>query len=88
VEFIQKIRPKKQTFLVHIGDGDQVAGDPANRMAKKREPLDPLRPPHSTQAYPIPRNQGEWQRVVDLVTADFRLPFKCTVAYDGLKVTL
>jgi phosphoribosyl 1,2-cyclic phosphate phosphodiesterase len=88
VEFIRQIRPKEQTFLVHLGDGDQVAGDPANRMAKKREPLNPLSPPHGTQAYPIPRNQGEWQRLVDLVTDDFRIPFKCTVAYDGLKVTL
>lgn len=88
LEFIQQIRPKKQTFLVHLGDGDRVPGDPANCMAKKREPLDPFGPPHSAQPYPIPRNQGEWQRVVDLVTADFSLPCKCTVAYDGLTVNL
>ena len=88
VEFIRRIRPKEQTFLVHIGDGDQVAGDPANRMAKKREPLRPFTPPRGNQPYPVPRNQSEWQRVVDLVTADFNLPCRCTVAYDGLTVTL
>ena len=88
VEFIQQMRPKEQTFLVHIGDGDQVAGDPANAMAKKREPLNPFRPPRETQAYPVPRNQDEWQKLADLVTADFSLPCKCTVAYDGLTVPL
>jgi len=87
LEFIRQVGPKKETFLVHIGDGDRVEGDPANGMAKKRAPLDPLRPPHGTLAYPIPRNQEEWQRVVHLVAADYRLPGKCTVAYDGLRVT-
>jgi phosphoribosyl 1,2-cyclic phosphate phosphodiesterase len=84
LDVIQRIKPEGQTFLVHIGDGDPVAGDPANRMAKKRQPLDPLRPPHATQAYPVPRNQEEWQKVVDLVMSDFCIPFKCVVAYDGL----
>jgi phosphoribosyl 1,2-cyclic phosphate phosphodiesterase len=88
MEFIHLLRPQKETFLVHIGDGDPVPGDPANTMAKKREPLDPLKKPHGNQPYPIPRNQEEWQKTIDLITADFSFPYKCTVAYDGLKVTL
>lgn len=88
LEFIRRIRPKEQTFLVHIGDGDRVEGDPANLMAKKRDPLNPLKPPHGTRSYPVPRNQEEWQRVVDLVTEDFHLPFRITVAYDGLTLPL
>jgi phosphoribosyl 1,2-cyclic phosphate phosphodiesterase len=88
LEFIREVGPKKEAFLVHIGDGDRVEGDPANGMAKKREPLDPLKPSGSTQAYPIPRNQDEWQRVVDLAASDFRLPCKCTVAHDNLIVNV
>lgn len=88
IEFIRRIGPKKETFLVHLGDGDRVEGDPANVMAKKREPLDPLKPPGGTRPYTVPRCQDEWQQVVDRVAADFRIPCKCTVAYDGLTVAL
>jgi phosphoribosyl 1,2-cyclic phosphate phosphodiesterase len=88
MEFMKLLKPTRETFLVHIGDGDQVPGDPANRMAKKREPADPLTPPGIPRPYPIPKNQDEWQSVVDRVLFDYNLGFKCTVAYDGLTLDL
>ncbi|MCJ7596150.1 MAG: MBL fold metallo-hydrolase, partial [Desulfobacterales bacterium] len=35
LEFIKSWKPKRETFLVHIGDSDQIPGDPANQMNKK-----------------------------------------------------
>jgi phosphoribosyl 1,2-cyclic phosphate phosphodiesterase len=88
MEFLKLLRPTRETFLVHIGDGDQVPGDPANTIAKKREPASPLTPPGSSHPYPVPKNQEEWQTVVNQILSDYDLPFKCTVAYDGLTVDL
>jgi phosphoribosyl 1,2-cyclic phosphate phosphodiesterase len=88
MEFITLLKPTREIFLVHIGDGDQVPGDPANTMTKKREPANPLTPPGSSHPYPIPKNQGEWQTVVNQILSDYHLAFKCTVAYDGLTVLL
>ena len=88
MEFIKLLKPTREVFLVHIGDGDQVPGDPANTMTKKREPADPLKPPGSNLPYPIPKNQDEWQSVVNQILSDYNLNFKCTVAYDGLTINL
>jgi hypothetical protein len=88
LEFIKRLKPTREIFLVHIGDGDQVPGDPANSMTKKREPSNPLTPPGITYPYPIPKNQGEWQSVVNRILSDYNLKFKCTVAHDGLIVSL
>jgi phosphoribosyl 1,2-cyclic phosphate phosphodiesterase len=88
MEFMKLLKPTRETFLVHIGDGDQVPGDPANRMAKKREPADPLTPPGISRPYPIPKNQGEWQSVVNRILSDYNLAFRCTVAYDSLTLDL
>ena len=88
LEFIKRLKPTREIFLVHIGDGDQVPGDPANIMAKKREPVSPLAPPGSPHPYPVPKNQDEWQSVVNRILADYQLAFPCTVAYDGLTVEL
>jgi phosphoribosyl 1,2-cyclic phosphate phosphodiesterase len=88
MEFIKRLKPTGEIFLVHIGDGDQVPGDPANVMTKKREPAKPLTPPGSNDPYPIPKNQEQWQSVVTRILADHDLKFKCTVAYDGLVITL
>jgi phosphoribosyl 1,2-cyclic phosphate phosphodiesterase len=88
LDFLQLLKPRKETFLVHIGDCDLIPGDPANGMAKKRDPLDPLKPPGSKVPYPVPRHQEEWQRVVNRILEDYRLPYKCTVAYDGLSVEI
>jgi len=88
VEFMKLLKPTREIFLVHIGDGDQVPGDPANTMTKKREPADPLTPPGSSRPYPIPKNQDEWQSVVNRILSDYNLNFKCTVAYDGLTINL
>jgi hypothetical protein len=41
MKFMDRIKPKKDTFLVHIGDGDMVAGAPTNIPAKKSEPKYP-----------------------------------------------
>ena len=88
MEFMKIFKPTREIFLVHMGDGDPVPGDPANAMAKKRESIDPLSPPGSSHPYPIPRNQKEWQSVVNQILSDYKLNFKCTVAYDGLTVSL
>jgi phosphoribosyl 1,2-cyclic phosphate phosphodiesterase len=88
MEFMRLLKPTRETFLVHIGDGDPVPGDPANRMTKKREPTAPLTPPGSPHPYPIPKNQDEWQSVVNRILSDYGLAFKCTVACDDLTVTL
>jgi len=88
MEFMKLLKPTREIFLVHIGDGDQVPGDPANTMTKKREPADPLTPPGSSRPYPIPKNQDEWQSVVSRILSDYNLNFKCTVAYDGLTINL
>jgi phosphoribosyl 1,2-cyclic phosphate phosphodiesterase len=88
MEFMKLLKPTREIFLVHIGDGDQVPGDPANAMTKKREPANPLAPPGSSRPYPIPKNQEEWQSVVNQILSDCNLAFKCTVAFDGLTVDL
>jgi len=88
MEFMKILKPTREIFLVHIGDGDQVPGDPANTMTKKREPANPLAPPGSSHPYPIPKNQEEWQSVVNQILSDYDLAFKCTVALDGLTIDL
>ena len=88
MEFIRLIKPKRETFLVHMGDADMVAGDPANSSLKKYEPEDPLRPPQGGDPYPIPLSQGEWQKTVEMIMSDRDLPYKVTVAYDDLTVTI
>jgi phosphoribosyl 1,2-cyclic phosphate phosphodiesterase len=86
--FIDRLQPKKETFLVHIGDGEMVPGDPANRMAKKYEPKEPMRPPSGIEPYPIPLNQLQWQKTVNRIVSDRDLPYKITVAQDDLCVRL
>ncbi|MFZ7113229.1 MAG: MBL fold metallo-hydrolase [Desulfatiglandales bacterium] len=88
VDYIRQWNPRKETFLVHIGDGDAVPGDPANAMAKKIEPADPLSSPSSGTPYPVPLNQEQWQEGVNRVMTEHKLPFKVTVAYDHLCVSL
>lgn len=88
LDFIKRLKPTREIFLVHIGDGDQVPGDPANSMTKKREPASPLTPPDRSHPYPIPKSQEEWQSVVNRILSDYNLKFKCTVAVDGLTVRL
>ena len=88
LDYIQLWKPKRETFVVHIGDGDRVPGDPANRMAKKNEPADPLCPPNGGTPYPVPLNQEQWQETIDRISADYRLPCRITVAYDDLRVSL
>ncbi len=88
LDFIELWRPKVETFLVHMGDGEMIPGDRANRMAKKYEPADPLRSPNDGGPYPVPLNQEEWQNTVNRIIADRDLPFKITVAHDDLRVQL
>ncbi len=84
--FIELLQPSREVFLTHIGDTDMAAGDPANRMSKKFEPADPLRSPVTGEPYGIPVNQEEWQAAVDRIISDRGLPFRVTVAYDGLHI--
>ena len=86
LDFIKLRMPEKETFLVHIGDGDMVQGDPANRVAKKYEPKNPLTPFAGGDPYTIPLNQEQWQEIVDKILHDRNLPYKITVAHDDLHV--
>ncbi len=88
IQFIERLQPKKDTFLVHIGDADMVEGDPANDMAKKYEPKEPLRPLSGGDPYPIPLNQAQWQETVNEIMSDRGLPYKITVACDDLRVRI
>ncbi len=88
LEFIRQWEPRRETYLIHIGDGDSVPGDPANAMAKKCEPGRPLCVPSTGRPYPVPLNQDQWQKTVNHILADHGLPFKITVAYDHLRVPL
>lgn len=86
IGFIDMLKPKTETFLVHIGDADMVPGDPANGLAKKYEPKDPLRSPSGGDPYPIPLNQEQWQRTIERILSDRGLTYKVTVAQDDLCV--
>lgn len=88
IHFIDLLKPKKETFLIHIGDADMVKGDSANNNTKKHPPKDPLRPPSGGGPYPIPLNQEQWQKTVKRIMSDFGLPYKVKVAYDDLSVCL
>lgn len=88
IDFIELLKPGKETFLVHIGDADMVPGDPANDILKKSEPKSPLRPPSGGDPYPIPLNQEQWQKTVDRVISDRNLPYKVTVAHDDLRIKI
>ncbi len=88
MDFISRWKPKKETFLVHIGDGDFIPGDPANHMMKKASPLNPLRPPSGGAPYPVPLHHEQWQETVDRVRTDFDLPCRVTVAKDGLQIEI
>jgi phosphoribosyl 1,2-cyclic phosphate phosphodiesterase len=87
IDYIERLNPGREVFLVHLGDGDMVSGDPANTMLKKVEARDPLRDGRGV-AYPIPLNQAQWQQTVTRIASDQRLPYKLTVAFDDLKVQL
>ena len=88
IPFIERLGPKKETFLVHMGDSDMVAGDPVNINTKKCAPKDPLRPPSGGDPYPIPLNQADWQQIVGTIISDRGLPYKVTVAHDNLCIQL
>lgn len=88
LDFIRQWRPLRETFLVHLGDPDMIPGDPANSMLKKNMPKQPLAPPSGGPPYPVPLNHAQWQEVVNRVVRDHGLPFKITVAEDGMQVPL
>jgi phosphoribosyl 1,2-cyclic phosphate phosphodiesterase len=87
IDFIKRLNPGREVFLVHLGDGDMVSGDPANTMLKKVKAGDPLRDGRGV-VYPIPLNQTQWQQTVTRIASDQGLPYKLTVAFDDLKVQL
>jgi len=88
INFIMRLDPREETFLVHMGDTDMVPGDPANSMLKKYQPLNTLKTPGSNTPYAIPLNQEQWQKTVDEILHDRSLEYKVTVARDGLRVKL
>jgi phosphoribosyl 1,2-cyclic phosphate phosphodiesterase len=88
IHFIERLKPRRETFLVHLGDADMVPGDPANRNAKKYEPREALSPGPGESPYPIPLNQEQWQDTVDRIAMDRGLPYIITVAYDDLQVSI
>ena len=87
LDFIETWNPTKETFLVHIGDGDPIPGDRANSMLKKRPPIDPLKTPDGTP-YPIPRHQKEWDAVVARILKDRGSRYRVRVAHDGMRLQL
>jgi phosphoribosyl 1,2-cyclic phosphate phosphodiesterase len=87
ITYIQRWKPKKATYLVHISDADAVPGDPANAFLKKCAPLAPMAEPASGEPYPVPTCQAEWQEVVERVSRDYGIPGPLFVAYDGLRVS-
>lgn len=88
LDFIRLLKPGRETYITHIGDTDMIPDDPANRMSKKFEPADPLRSPRTGEPYNIPLNQQEWQDIVNSIISDGGLPYKVTVAHDGLRVRI
>jgi len=88
IQFIERLKPQKETFLVHIGDADRVANDPANTLLKKYEPKDPMRPPIEGDPYPIPLNQAQWQETVNRILSDRRIPYRVTVACDDFCIRI
>jgi phosphoribosyl 1,2-cyclic phosphate phosphodiesterase len=87
IDYIKRINPTREVFLVHMGDGDMVPGDLANTMLKKVEARDPLRDGRGAP-YPIPLNQAQWQQTVVKIGSDRGLPYKIAVAFDDLTVPL
>ncbi len=87
LDFIEAWRPKRETFLVHIGDGDCIPGDRANTVLKKREPKDPLRSPEG-EPYPVPRSQKEWDGIIDRILRDRGFSHRVKVAFDGMSLEL
>ncbi len=87
MDYINRINPTREVFLVHMGDGDMVPGDPTNTMLKKVEARDPLKNGRGVP-YPIPLNQAQWQQTVARIASDRGLPYKITVAFDDLTVPL
>lgn len=88
IQFIEYLKPKKETFLVHIGDADRVTNDPANGLLKKYEPKDPMRSPSGGNPYPIPLNQAQWQETVNRILSDRQIPYPITVAHDDLCIRI
>ena len=85
LEYIRRWEPRT-AYLTHIGDQDEVPGDPANRFLKKTPPKAPLHRPESEECYPIPLCQDDWERVVAAIRKDYRIQTDIHVAYDGLTI--
>ncbi|MGO9571093.1 MAG: MBL fold metallo-hydrolase [Desulfomonilaceae bacterium] len=85
MDYIRKWRPRRETYLVHLSDSDQVPGDPCNTFLKKSQPLAPLEEPGSGLRYPIPACQTEWQEVIDKICMDHHVPGTVVAAYDGMR---
>jgi phosphoribosyl 1,2-cyclic phosphate phosphodiesterase len=85
MDYIRKWRPRRETYLVHLSDADQVPGDPGNTFLKKVKPLAPLEEPGSGLRYPIPTCRAEWQHVIDKICRDHDVPGPVVAAYDGLR---
>jgi phosphoribosyl 1,2-cyclic phosphate phosphodiesterase len=85
MEYLRRWKPRLATYLVHVSAGDLVPGDPSNNSVGKWPPAEPLLKPGTTQPYPIPRCQSEWQNLIDTICEDMDLPQPMLVAYDGMK---
>lgn len=88
ISYIKKWNPSKATYLVHISDGDQIPGDPANAYLKKMVPVKPFAHPVTDVPYPVPRCRREWQDVVNNVCMDYEIPCPVFVPEDGESVRL
>ncbi len=83
LRFIQKWKPTKQIFLVHISGGDQVPGDPQNNTVKKAPPKEPMKAPGTNAVYPVPLCQEDWDALLNRISIDYSIPCKMSVPRDG-----
>ena len=83
LSFIEKWKPTKRIFLVHISGGDQVLGDPQNNTVKKIQPKEPMKNPRSNAVYSVPLCQEDWDVLVKKISIDYSIPCRMTVPKDG-----
>jgi phosphoribosyl 1,2-cyclic phosphate phosphodiesterase len=86
MDYIRKWKPRRETFLVHLSDADQVPGDPCNTFLKKLQPLAPLEEPGSGLRYPIPTCRAEWKHIIDKICSDHDVPGPVVAAHDGMRL--
>ncbi len=87
VPLIARWTPQK-TYLIHMSDGDSLPGDPGNDFMKKIPPKAPFTPPGVTEPYRVPRNQNDWELLLESVRKDYNIAGPIVPAFDGMMVNV